>query len=307
MCYSARIKANLKELSWEFRAQLDMDEFEHLFKMRLRHPELKLPFALDRYFLLSREAAEARLAKYVKEHLEGEKARFRAELKEAEEELAAIGEKKPTKAGEKKIGVLERRMARLREKIVHSVDAISPIDDRIFPMYFAPVILEENGQRRLVPARYRVRNPDGSEVPSQYNVFNARHDSLMDARTWKPLFGKTHLIFPFLRFYEWVEKDGKKKEIYFAPENRDAMWAAGLYSVPKVGKAAGSTLDYRSFAMVTDDPPPEVAEAGHDRCPIFLQESQTQKWLEPRNFTQEELLLTLRAIEHTFYLHGLAV
>lgn len=35
------------------------------------------------------------------------------------------------------------------------------------------------------------------------------------------------------------------------------------------------------FAIVTDEPPPEVRAAGHDRCPVFLNESAAQSWLDP--------------------------
>ncbi|MGZ3713424.1 MAG: SOS response-associated peptidase family protein [Bdellovibrionota bacterium] len=302
MCYSARIKTAVKELSWEFRAQVDLDDFEWLFTARLKNPELKIPFGLDRYFLLSQDAAEAKLAKPIREFYADEKNRNSVALNAAEAEIKEWRSKKPTATGTKKIGVLERRIAKLAEKAGFDFDRISPLDDRIYPFYFAPVITEESGQRKLRPMRYRVQNPDGTEVPSQYNVFNARHDSLMHARTWKPLFGKTHLIFPFIRFYEWVTKDGKKQEIYFVPEGRDMMWAAGIYTFPK-NKTA---LPIHSFAMVTDDPPPEVAAAGHDRCPVFLQNAQLEAWLNPKNKTPEELLLLLRSVEKAFYLHGLA-
>lgn len=33
------------------------------------------------------------------------------------------------------------------------------------------------------------------------------------------------------------------------------------------------------FTIITDDPPPEVAAAGHDRCPIMLSVDGAQRWL----------------------------
>lgn len=36
-----------------------------------------------------------------------------------------------------------------------------------------------------------------------------------------------------------------------------------------------------SFAAITDEPPPEVAEAGHDRCIIPIQRQNTDAWLQP--------------------------
>jgi putative SOS response-associated peptidase YedK len=58
--------------------------------------------------------------------------------------------------------------------------------------------------------------------------------------------------------------------------------------------------------MVTDDPPAEVAEAGHDRCPIFLASNELEAWLEPQKLSREQLLLLLEKREKTHYLHGLS-
>jgi putative SOS response-associated peptidase YedK len=70
----------------------------------------------------------------------------------------------------------------------------APSDDgRVFSKYFANVIVSENEQRLIKPMRYRVR-PNGSkeEVPTKYNVFNARLDSLEIRQTWIPLFMHNH-------------------------------------------------------------------------------------------------------------------
>ncbi|MGE3262303.1 MAG: SOS response-associated peptidase family protein [Bacteriovoracia bacterium] len=302
MCYSTRIKTSLKEIAGEFQAQTDLSSFESLLRQRLSSPQLRVPFGLDRYFLLSQDPAEARLSPFISAFHAEEKSRNEIALRAAVHELRALESKKPSATGAKKIGVLQRRIVKLDGKIRASFDRIDPLDDRIFPSYFAPVIVEEAGKRFLRPMRFRVQNPDGSEIPSQYNVFNARHDSLLSAKTWRPLFGKNHLIFPFQRFYEWVSAHGKKEEIYFAPENREVMWAAGLFSVSPSGNDGAIS----SFAMVTDNPPAEVAAAGHDRCPVFLKQEQLKNWLSPQKSSPESLLLLLRSIEKTFYLHGLA-
>lgn len=126
--------------------------------------------------------------------------------------------------------------------------------------------------------RYRVR-PQGSkeEIPSKFNVFNARIDSLEIRQTWQRTFTKQHGIFPFTRFYEWVEFQGQKRLISFAPQNRDIMWAPCLW---EYWENPGKTFGFYSFALITDEPPLEVSEMGHDRCPIFLKEDLIQEWLQ---------------------------
>ena len=76
---------------------------------------------------------------------------------------------------------------------------------RIYPNYFAPVITSRKDTNWILPMRYRVR-PAGSieEIPTKYNVFNARLDSLTSRRTWSGLFGKHHGLLAFTEFYEWV-------------------------------------------------------------------------------------------------------
>lgn len=301
MCYSALIKANLKATALGFGAQVDVPAFGSLFEMRLSHPELKVPFGLDRYFILSQDLAERRLAPLVRRFHEEERARVQHDIKLTEQELRDLAAGKTTVANKKKAGVRERRLAKLKLKLEHSFDHISPLDERIFPNMFAPVILAGQNTKVLTPMRYRVRQPDGGEIPSQYNVFNARKDSLLQAATWRPLFGRSHALFPFAKFFEWVEREGEKRELAFSPENRELMWAASLFSAPRHHRA----LPYLSFAMITDDPPPEVAAAGHDRCPIFLQENAIETWLRPKENSAEILLSLLEKKEKAFYLHSL--
>jgi putative SOS response-associated peptidase YedK len=301
MCYSALIRANLKRLGSEFGAQPDLEEFLKLYGMRDLHPELKIPVGLDRYFMLSPEPAEKAIGALAQKFHEDEKVRARTQIAATEEEMFELSSGKQTAAVKKKIEVRERKRERLLAKLSFSFDRITPLDERIFPGYFAPVIAADGEKRLLLPMRYRVRRPDGGEVPSQYNVFNARRDSLSKAATWRPLFGKRHAIFPFVKFFEWVEREGAKREISFTPESRASMWAASLYT----NTNREGALSYRSFAMVTDDPPPEVASAGHDRCPIFLEKSRLDAWLHPQEKSAEFLLALLDHKEKTLYLNDL--
>ena len=41
--------------------------------------------------------------------------------------------------------------------------------------------------------------------------------------------------------------------------------------------------DLFGFAAITDEPPPDVASAGHDRCIINLRPEHVEAWLTPEN------------------------
>lgn len=176
-------------------------------------------------------------------------------------------------------------------------------DGKVFPNYFTSVIVDNKDTRLIEEMRYRVR-PNGSkeEVPTKFNLYNARLDSLLERKTWQPLFMKNHGIVPFVKFYEWVPgPDKKPKLISFFPENREVMWAPCLWDewISKDG-----SLSFKSFAIITDDPPPEVEIMGHDRCPIFLKEELIDSWLNPMKESLGEVLEMLKHKEQVRYAYS---
>lgn len=179
-----------------------------------------------------------------------------------------------------------------------------PSDDgKVFPNYFTNVIVEDKDKRLIIPMRYRVR-PHGSkeEIPIKFNVYNARIDSLETAKTWRPLFMHNHGIVPFVKFYEWVPgPDGKPKLITFAPEDREIMWAPCLWDewISKNGE-----IHFKSFAIVTDDPPEEILMMGHDRCPIFLKDDYIDEWLNPQKSNKKEIYEILKVKEDVKFAHS---
>ena len=170
---------------------------------------------------------------------------------------------------------------------------------RIYPGYHAPIILLEGTQRVIKPMRYRLR-PSWAEkeIPTKYNTFNARLDSLEIRDSWKPLFMKRHGLIVFERFFEWVEdqETGKKKVISFQPEGRTEMWAPVLWDRWTDGD------DYiESFAIITTDPPPEVSMMGHDRCPVFMREDMIETWLHPQKHTKKKIYEALNTLEPAYF------
>lgn len=169
---------------------------------------------------------------------------------------------------------------------------------RIFPNYHAPIILWEKGRRVGRPMRYRLHpHWTPKEIPSKYNLFNARLDSLETRRSWKALFMKRHGLLCFERFYEWVEdpESGKKRLLSFAPD-REMMWAPVLWDRWSDGKEV-----LESFALITTDPPPEISMMGHDRCPIFLREDRIDTWLQPEKATKKKIYALLHDLEEVTY------
>ncbi len=176
-----------------------------------------------------------------------------------------------------------------------------PADDgRVFSNYFANVVVGEMGKRELQPMRYRVRPQNSKEeIPTKFNVFNARVDSLENRQTWVPLFMRNHGIIPMISFYEWVKGPEKlAKLITFFPENKEIMWAPCLWDewISKDGK-----IHFKSFAIITDSPSPEIERMGHDRCPIFLKRNEMDEWLNPKGKTKKQMYEILSKREEVKY------
>lgn len=222
---------------------------------------------------------------------------------------------------------------------------------RIFPNSFAPVIVSENGTKKIVPMRYQMWPglPGYGKDPQHLSLFNARRDTLLKpGGLWRHMLGRKHGILVFERFYEWVEArdvisagrvsleeikrkfelqelEKKKKalslgkpykptptalkpaierkvEISFQPSQREVMWAPVIYDERRLSE----NFVLRSFALLTDEPTPEVAAAGHDRSPIFLRRDLVETWLSPQGLRDTELVAMLGDVEPIYFQHQLA-
>ena len=70
-----------------------------------------------------------------------------------------------------------------------------------------------------------------------------------------------------------------------------------------VALARGRGAELLSFAAITDEPPAEVAAAGHDRCIIPIKAENVDDWLnpDPKNLARQYAILDDR--ERPYYEH----
>jgi putative SOS response-associated peptidase YedK len=115
-------------------------------------------------------------------------------------------------------------------------------------------------------------------------------------------------------FYENVSKakmEGTLSETHkrdenvvleFRPSNGQLMLVACLWS----RCSAPGEPDLLSFAAITDEPPPEVAAAGHDRCIIPIRPENIDAWLNPDASDLAASYAILDDKERPYYEHRLA-
>lgn len=130
-------------------------------------------------------------------------------------------------------------------------------------------------------------------------AYNARRDNLEGF--WKAQFGRTHGAILVDRFFENVHRDGKNVVLEFEPDDRVPMIVACLWS-----SWTGPEGELLSFAAITDDPPPEVVAAGHDRCIVPIKPEHFDAWLKPADRSLKDLYAILDDRPRPYYEHRLA-
>ncbi|UEB99694.1 SOS response-associated peptidase family protein [Burkholderia vietnamiensis] len=302
MCYSAKIQANYREYVRRYGAEMDIETFRRLFFARAAGSDIKIPKAVDAALVGVDEEISAAIAAYRSQRtrkVETDLFEQRTRLAAAEKKLAV---KITKKAGEDvriatdKIEAAQRGLDDLRRRDLQERDS------RIFPGWYAPVLIELDGKRVVVPMRYRCRLPGWTEADEKQKpgTYNARLDSLSTA--WRKVFGFTHGLVLVDAFFENVKRDGQNVVLRFDPTPRQLMRVACLWTRTEI--QGGD--DLWSFAAITDDPPPEVEAAGHDRCIVPIKSSNVDAWLAPdpsRRAQQREILLDR---ERPYHEHQLA-
>jgi len=306
MCYSAEVEEDWKKFLRVTGAHMGIKEFFETYWKRQQGFPIRVPRVLDRWFdgVQGDEAAEIR--KLIAEWNAEQIAKFEQQAFASRKRIAD-GERalqvKATKKAQEDVRIGNNKLRQAKEKLDY-LKGIEPDPDyaRIFPGWYAPVVIVEDGKRVVKPMRYQCR-PAGK--PEFYDTkypgtYNARRDNLEGF--WKGQFGHTHGITIARRFYENVDRNGKNAILEFTPAGLDDMIVACLYS-RWVGADGEELL---SFAAITDEPPPEVAAAGHDRCIIPIKPEHIDAWLNPDPANLGAMQAILDDRERPYYEHRLA-
>ncbi|MGA9341438.1 MAG: SOS response-associated peptidase family protein [Rhodanobacteraceae bacterium] len=318
MCYSAQILQNYNKYVRLWGADVDLDEFMRLYWDRSQGEKLRIPKGMDATFADPHNEIERRISSLIESFdaaqagaLEQEIFKQRKRLADAERKLAV----KSTKAANESKRIATDKVAWALGKLA-DLRRTEPAarDSRIYPGWYAPVMISENGRRVIKPMRYQCR-PAGK--PAFYDTkypgcYNARRDSL--EKFWKGQYGISHGLVVMNAFYENVSRhriEGRELQsgeadenvvLEFRPLHGQDMLVACLWSHWQ----GNGQSDLLSFAAITDQPPPEVAAAGHDRCIIPIKPQNIDAWLNP----QADDLATQSAIlddrERPFYEHRMA-
>lgn len=318
MCYSAQVEQSYRTYMRMLNVDIDFDSFLDLFVLRLDDDSIKIPKAMEANFDTPDSPIEVRIKVAIDQYRNRTRAKLetalfaqKKRLADAERILASRQTKKALedqRIATDKISWHTRKLADLGRT------ELKDRDSRIFPMWYAPVVIHENGRRLLRPMRYTCRlNGKPENYDHRYpGTYNARRDNLQGF--WKGVFGKHHALTIASSFYENVAlhdferrtlREGEKQQnvvLHFNPRSSTPMFVACLWDQ---WEAPGRRSLY-SFAAITDEPPQEVAAAGHDRCIIPLEPSAIEAWLNPYAEDANVLDGLLDRRERPYYEHKLA-
>ena len=308
MCYSAQVEQEYNTYVRRYGAEISIHEFVKLYAARRHGGRIRTAKAMDDAFRDPQTAEEREIHSLVVAHNAAEIAKAEQELFKQAKRLADAErtlQGKVTKKAQEDQRIATSKIALLKERIGNfKRTQWDPEDSRIFPGWYAPVMVMENGRRVVKPMRYQCR-PAGKPALNDVKfpgTYNARRDSL--GSYWKDLFGHNHALVVADRFYENVEVDGRNQVLEFAPRTGEPMLIACLWSHWR--DPAGQEPDLLSFAAITDDPEPEVAAAGHDRTIINIKPEHIDAWLNPDPNDLASLYAIFDDRRHPYYEHRIA-
>jgi putative SOS response-associated peptidase YedK len=318
MCYSAQIKAEYGKYVRLLGAHTSLHEFVELFYHRRTDSRIKLPKSLEAEFDHPQNDDEQKIKVLIEEFKAAQTAKLEQELFKQRKRLADAErtlQTKTTKAAQESQRIASSKAEWAKGKLADlRRTELTGEDARIFPGWYAPVIVSEGGRLVVKPMRYQCR-PAGK--PAFYDTkfpgtYNARRNKLEGF--WKGQFGMTHGVLVANAFYENVNRhrmEGREPRegeavknviLEFRPQPQQDMLVACLWS----RWSGRGEPDLLSFAAITDEPPSEVAAAGHDRCIIPIKRQNLDAWLNPNPGDLAAQYAILDDRERPYFEHRLA-
>lgn len=298
MCYSAQVWSDYRKYVREFRARVGIKEFRDLFFRKAQGAQLLWPKGMEMVFADPQTDEEREIWELILECRRNDAMVYEKNLFEQRKRVADAQRKidakpdKPNKGAHEDVRIGNNKIRWNLDKIA-DVNRTTPIeaDSRIFPGWYVPVMTMLDGELVVRPMRYRCRP---ARATPKYDIefpdtFNARRTSLEGF--WRGEWGRTHGVIMTDWFYEHVDlhkaegrelRPGEEKTdtvITFRPDYGRSMMVACLWSHWRARDETEE--DLLSVAFITDEPPPEVQAAGHDRCVIPLRHENLMVWLNP--------------------------
>jgi putative SOS response-associated peptidase YedK len=145
----------------------------------------------------------------------------------------------------------------------------------IAPSQPVPVVILENGKRRMKLMRWGLI-PSWVKDPRTFSLlFNARADSVLEKPSFRNAFRRRRCLVPADGFYEWQASGERKRPFFIHPSGGGPIAFAGIWET-WVGPN-GEELD--TVAIITTEANDELRGL-HDRMPVVIAPEAFEMWLD---------------------------
>ena len=162
------------------------------------------------------------------------------------------------------------------------VEVRIPTRVNIAPTEAVPVVVEEEGVRRLREMRWWLVPSWAPAIDTRYSMFNAKAETLATSKAFRGPLRHRRCILPASSFIEWTLSEGRKQPWLIRAEGA-AIAFAGLWDV---WEKDGNYLE--SCTIITTGPNSLIA-ALHDRMPVILPPAAYAAWLDPAPLAPTDL------------------
>lgn len=146
----------------------------------------------------------------------------------------------------------------------------------VAPMQYAPVVVLEDGERRLKLMRWGLLPSWAKDETLAGRLINARAETLADKPSFRQALKSRRCLVLADGFYEWAKSGAGKLPHYFHLRGGQPFAFAGLWE--RWTTPDGETL--LTFTIITTAPN-ELVKSVHDRMPVILRREDEQAWLDP--------------------------
>lgn len=137
------------------------------------------------------------------------------------------------------------------------------------PSMRLPIIIEREGKREIVFAKWGFQPEWASQLPPQAN---ARLDTAAEKKMFREAFAHRHCLIPANSFFEWHREKGIKQPYRIMVHGGELFGMAGIWEPPSFPE------EVPNFAVLTTDSNTMMQKI-HDRMPVILEDDRIGTWL----------------------------
>jgi hypothetical protein len=161
MCYSAQVQESYDQYCDQFGAEIDIETFARLYGMKLYDNRIKTPPGMDAAFAQDARADMQQIRESIQLFRAQQVSKLGQEIVAQRDRLAKAElalQTKPTKKETDDKRIATNKIERALEKLadLQRTDLKSG-DSRMYPGYYVPVLIMENGKKIVRPMRYQCR------------------------------------------------------------------------------------------------------------------------------------------------------